>query len=67
MKQESNAVADAQEADAPEKSQQEQQAALQWDKRIFEERSRSLTYVCEEPGLLEKRAFEIARRIQEKL
>lgn len=67
LKQESNAVADAQEADAPEKSQQEQQAALQWDKRIFEERSRSLTYVCEEPGLLEKRVFEIARRIQEKL
>ncbi len=64
---ESNAVSDAQEAAAPEKSQQEEQAALQWDKRIFEERSHSLTYVCEAPGLLEKRAFELARRIQEKL
>ena len=67
VRQESNAVSDAQEADASEKSQQEQQAALQWDKRIFEERSRSLTYVCEAPVLLEQRAFEIARRIQERL
>ena len=67
VRQESNAVADAQEADAPEKTQQEQQAVLQWDKRIFEERSRSLTYVCEAPGLLEKRVFDIARRIQERL
>jgi len=67
VRQESNAVSDAQESDASEKSQQEQQAALQWDKRIFEERSRSLTYVCEAPVLLEQRAFEIARRIQERL
>jgi hypothetical protein len=66
VRQESNAVSDAQEADASEKSQQEQQAALQWDKRIFEERSRSLVYVCEAPGFLEKRAFEIARRIQQR-
>jgi len=50
LRQESNAVSDAQEADAPEKSQHEQQEALQWDKRIFEERSRSLAYVCEAPG-----------------
>jgi hypothetical protein len=66
LRQESNAVSDAQEADAPEKSQHEQQEALQWDKRIFEERSRSLAYVCEAPGFLEKRAFEIARRIQQR-
>jgi hypothetical protein len=38
-----------------------------WDKRICEERRRSLTYVCETPVILEKRAFEIARRIQERL
>jgi hypothetical protein len=38
-----------------------------WDKRIFEERRRSLTYVCETPIILERRAFEIARRIQERL
>jgi hypothetical protein len=67
VRQDGNAVADAQEAGAPEKVQQEQQTALQWDKRIFDERSRSLTYVCEAPGLLEQRLFEIARHVQEKL
>jgi hypothetical protein len=40
---------------------------LKWDKRIFEERSRSLTYVCETPTMLEQRAFELARRIQQRL
>jgi hypothetical protein len=38
-----------------------------WDKRIFEERRQSLTYVCETPVLLEQRVFEIARRIQQRL
>ena len=40
---------------------------LKWDKRIFEERGRSLTYVCETPVLLERRLFDIARRIQQRL
>lgn len=39
---------------------------LKWDVRIFEERNQSLTYVCESPGLLEQRAFEIARIIANK-
>jgi hypothetical protein len=38
-----------------------------WDRRIFEERSQALTYVCETPVLLEQRLFEIARRIQARL
>ena len=38
-----------------------------WDKRIFEERSQSLAFVCETPVLLEQRLFEIARRIQARL
>ena len=38
-----------------------------WDKRIFEERSQSVTYVCEVPTLLEQRLGEIARKIQAKL
>lgn len=64
---ESNAVADAQEAsDLPPQKREEAEQSLKWDKRIFEERSRSLTYVCETPALLERRAFEIARRIQQR-
>ena len=35
-----------------------------WDQRIFKERNQALSYVCETPSLLERRAFEIAKRIQ---
>ncbi|WP_029003322.1 hypothetical protein [Azorhizobium doebereinerae] len=45
----------------------ELQEHLAWDTRIFEERARSLTYVCEVPVLLEQRVFEIGRRIQARL
>lgn len=34
---------------------------LDWDQRIFEERAKSLTYVCEVPVLLEKHAYSIAQ------
>ena len=34
---------------------------VEWDTRIFDERQQSLTYVCETPVLLEKRAFALAR------
>jgi len=39
----------------------------EWDKRIFNERRQALSYVCETPSLLERRAFEIAKRIQAQL
>jgi hypothetical protein len=32
-----------------------------WDTRIFEDRQRSLSYVCDQPVLLEQRAFRIGR------
>jgi hypothetical protein len=51
----------------PSKDLTEVERQFAWDKRIFEERRRSLTYVCETPIILERRAFEIARRIQERL
>jgi len=34
---------------------------LDWDERIFRDRTQSLTYVCETPVLLEKRAYAIAQ------
>jgi len=34
-----------------------------WDIRIFQERERSLRYVCEQPVVLEQRVFAIAREI----
>lgn len=38
-----------------------------WDRRIFQERSQSLTFVCEVPTLLEQRLGEIARKVQSRL
>lgn len=34
-----------------------------WEVRLFEERRTSLTYLCEQPVLLEQRAFQLARSI----
>ncbi len=34
---------------------------LDWDERIHKDRERSLTYVCETPVILEKRAYSLAQ------
>lgn len=34
---------------------------LDWDERIFTDRARSLTYVCETPVIIEKRLYSIAQ------
>lgn len=38
---------------------------IEWDTRIYEERERSLTYVCETPVFLEQRLFQIGRHVAE--
>lgn len=43
------------------------ETAFNWDRRIFDERNKSVTYVCEVPTLLEQRLGELARKIQAKL
>ena len=40
---------------------------LLWNVRIFEERQKSLRYVCEVPTLLEQRLFGLTREIQKAL
>ena len=45
----------------------EQNADFAWDQRIFKERRQALTYVCETPSLLERRAYDLAKRIQAQL
>jgi hypothetical protein len=42
---------------------EELQDQIAWDTRIFEERQKSLTFVCEVPILIERRAFDLAHRI----
>lgn len=49
----------AQEARRAELNEQ-----ITWDTRIYEERERSLTYICETPVLLEQRVFALGRAIQ---
>lgn len=36
---------------------------LDWDARVFDERQRLLPQMCEQPGLLERRLFALARTI----
>jgi len=38
-----------------------------WDSRIYDERERSLSYICEQPVLLEQRIFALAREIMNHL
>jgi hypothetical protein len=41
--------------------------ARDWDLRVFDDRRRMLTQVCDQPVLLEQRAFALARTIQSHL
>jgi len=38
-----------------------------WSTRIFEDRRKTINYVCEVPGLIERRLFGLARSIQQAL
>ena len=55
----------------PDKGTAEQEARraalieqTRWDTRIYEEREKSVTYLCETPVLLEQRVFKLGRTIQ---
>jgi len=37
---------------------------IEWETRIYEDRRRTITYVCEVPVLIEQRLFALARSIQ---
>ena len=58
-----SSVKDSPEVEIP-KELGDLETRFTWDKRIFDERSHALTYVCEVPTLLEQRLGDIARRIQ---
>lgn len=42
-------------------------AARDWDLRVFDDRRRTLTQVCDQPVLLEQRAFALSRTIQNEI
>jgi hypothetical protein len=63
------AVRDAEAAAAPGDAEAAARVAemrdeLAWNVRIYQDRQRSLSFVCESPVLLEKRAFAVAQMVQ---
>lgn len=53
--------------DTPDSDQQQVDklaSGLTWETRIFEERRKSLSYVCEVPTLIERRMFDLAHAIE---
>ena len=59
--QDSQKLADLQPGTTPDAQTQELLEARQWDLRVFEDRRRILTQICEQPVLLEQRAFSLSR------
>jgi predicted glycoside hydrolase/deacetylase ChbG (UPF0249 family) len=53
-------------ADAPDYDRVDAlEEQIAWDERIYTDRQKSLTYVCETPVLLEKRLYAIAQMLQD--
>ena len=63
----SQELADLQPGTTPDAQTQELLEARQWDLRVFEDRQRILTHICEQPVLLEQRAFAVSRALQARL
>ena len=56
--------------DAPDHDQRkldELANRVEWETRIFEDRQKTIGYVCEVPVLIEQRLFALARAIQQSL
>lgn len=56
--------------DAPDRDEtkvEELVSRVEWDTRIFDERSKTIGYVCEVPVLIEQRLFALSRAIQQSL
>jgi hypothetical protein len=51
--------------DADQKKLEELTNRLQWGTRIFEERRKTIRYVCEVPTVIERRLFTLGRAIQQ--
>ena len=63
----SQKLADLQPGTTPDAETQALLDERQWDLRVFEDRRRILTQICEQPVLLEQRAFSLSRAMQAQL
>ena len=50
-----------------EAKRNELSSRVEWGTRVFEERQKTIGYVCEVPVLIEQRLFALARAIQQSL
>jgi hypothetical protein len=53
--------------DADPKQVAEQADRVQWETRIFEDRRRTISFVCEVPVLIEQRLFALGRTVQQEM
>lgn len=65
--QDSRKLANVQPGVTPDAETQEALNERQWDLRVFEDRQRILRQICEQPVLLEERAFTLSRAMQSQL
>ena len=65
--QDSRQLANLQPGTTPDAKTQALLDERQWDLRVFEDRRRILTQICEQPVLLEQRAFSLSRAMQAEL
>jgi hypothetical protein len=65
--QDSQKLAHLQPGTTPDAPTQELLEAREWDLRVFEDRRRILRQICEQPVLLEQRAFALSRAMQARL
>jgi hypothetical protein len=65
--QDSQKLANLQPGTTPDAATQELLSEREWDLRVFHDRQRVLTQICEQPVLMEQRAFSLSRAMQAEL
>ncbi len=63
MRRETDELRSAQDSRADADKIQQLSQKLQWDLRVFDERQKSVSFVCESPALIEQRLGALARAI----
>jgi len=64
LRRETEELRQAQDVHADQEKLRQMSEKLQWDMRIFDERRKSVSYVCESPALIEQRLGALARAIE---
>jgi hypothetical protein len=68
IREETQKIRDLQDKPNPDQAVSDDLAnRLSWQTRIFEDRRKSTSYVCDVPVLIEKRLFDLAAAIQNSL